>query len=368
MNGQDLLTVSRLKSFQACPRKHYYAYEIGMRADAEAKALRFGRIYHVALDMWAQSKDINDGFDAIYRNYDIQPEWADPFWWAVERETCLRLFAGYVWRWQDDCIEVMESEQVFRLPILNPETGRPTQVFERGGKIDKIIRLPDTRVGVMEHKTTSDSVASDSDYWNILRLDPQVSMYFDAKPDAVFILYDVTRKPCIAPKQIAKVDDFGQKIVLDKNGDRVIKKGGLPRETGDSSLGYVLQTRIESPDEFSQRLADDIQSRPDFYYARREIPRLDDDIIEFRRDLWNEQQAIRDRQKRGSWPRRPGQHCDYCAFKHPCFNNAYPIGETLPSGFIKMETVHPELELEIANGNENRTTTTDATECAAATE
>lgn len=362
MNGSNLITVSRLKCLQACPRKHYYAYEVGLRSEGEQRALRFGRIYHVALDTYARERNFEQACEAIYSNYDHKPDYIESFDWSVERETVLRLFAGYVWLYENDGIEVIESEKVFQLPILNPETGRPTPLFERSGKIDKKIRF-NGRTGIMEHKTTRDSIEPDSDYWHILRLDIQVSMYFDVS-DVDFILYDVTRKPGIEPKQVPVLDDMRFKIVLDANGNRVFKKGGLPRESGDKEKGYVLQTRVETAEEFSARLAEDIKSRPEFYYARREIARTADDLAEFRQDLWDEQQALRARQKRNAWTRRPSQGtCDYCEFKNPCFNNAYPIGDDIPAGFVRVGNVNPELEL----SNNVNASTDESTVCASTT-
>jgi hypothetical protein len=50
----DMLTHSRIRSWQACHRKHYYEYELGIKRhdQEEADALRFGTIWHLALEAW----------------------------------------------------------------------------------------------------------------------------------------------------------------------------------------------------------------------------------------------------------------------------------------------------------------------------
>lgn len=53
-DGRNVLTNSRLKVFQACKRKHYYRYELGIeRTDQErSEALAFGSTMHCALESW----------------------------------------------------------------------------------------------------------------------------------------------------------------------------------------------------------------------------------------------------------------------------------------------------------------------------
>lgn len=57
--GLDLLTNSRLKTFQTCRRKHYYAYELGIERaiDDQVESLFFGSLWHEALDVFWQTLD-----------------------------------------------------------------------------------------------------------------------------------------------------------------------------------------------------------------------------------------------------------------------------------------------------------------------
>jgi hypothetical protein len=53
-DGRDLLTNSRIRCFQACQRKHYFVYELGIERvrDSDSEALVFGTVWHAALEAW----------------------------------------------------------------------------------------------------------------------------------------------------------------------------------------------------------------------------------------------------------------------------------------------------------------------------
>src|ERR1035441_8319112 len=121
--------------------------------------------------------------------------------------------------------------------------------------------------------------------------------------DVAVIFYDVTRKPMIRPCEINDLDQKGMKIVVDGNGKRIyntkkvdlkIGKGkkakietrevenwDKPRQSGDESKGWVVKSHTETPDEYCDRVYKDALARPDFYFARREIPVIDQQLVAF---------------------------------------------------------------------------------------
>lgn len=341
MIGSNLITQSRLRSLATCPRQHAYRYEIGLVPIKVADALRFGTMFHEALDLVGQRWSLDDVVRHIHMNYSAKPEWADQFEWDTECEKVVRLLCGYVWYWQADGIEVIETERVFQLPILNPETGAPTPLFNQAGKKDKKVRLPDQRIAMMEHKTTGDSIDDQSDYWSILRLDPQISMYFAADPELQTIIYDVIAKPGISPRQTKTVE----KVMKDE-----YKSSG--KWYGEEIINATMDLpERETIQMYGARLSADITANPTKYYARKEVARMDSDTAAFHLDLWQKQQELRWRQRNNSWPRNPSQNtCTYCAYKRPCFANVWPIVE-VPDGFQRTENIHPELKLEDTNGD-----------------
>ncbi len=331
----QVLTHSRLACFRACPRRHYLRYELGLRPEVTSFALRVGSAFHHAVDASAKGRDpaaaIDDGLD-------------DPY----DRALVAAMLDAHQRRWADDCTEVIASELPFDLPLVNPATGAASKLWRLAGVIDAIVRLPDGRLALREMKTTSRDFAPGEDYWLRLHLDSQLSIYVIAARamgyDVQTISYDVMRRPGQRPSGVPLVDEDGVKIVHDSHGNRVRTKNGKKwRESADASQGYVLQKRDETPEEFAARVAADIAARPDHYFARIEIARLDQDLDECRRDLWIQQQTVRACQRGDGWYRNPGScfepfACDYLAV---CQHR--DLDTQTPGGFVRVDDVHPEL-------------------------
>jgi len=118
-------------------------------------------------------------------------------------------------------------------------------------------------------------------------------------------------------------------------------------------------------DEWITKLMADIGERPTFYYARQEIPRLDQDIREFQSELWDIQMTIREAQRGDRWYRTVSRDtCPYCAYFGLCTSKFDPSMslKCVPEGFVYSENRHPELG-DLSNGNSAPATqsTTEAT-------
>jgi PD-(D/E)XK nuclease superfamily len=226
--------------------------------------------------------------------------------------------------------DILEVESEFSFPLLNPETEAPSRTFVEAGKIDGILR--DKRTGVLkvlEHKTTSDSIEPESNYWGKLTMDTQISKYIlslrSRGIDANTVVYDVVRKPGYKLGNIPLLDEDGVKIVLDAAGERVRTKDGKKwRQTADADAGYVLQTRPETLEELSSRTLTEIGSRPEDYFAVREVGRTDSDLLEYMNDAWAQSQMILYFRKRNLWPRNPSACSAFgtCEFFDLCAGRA----------------------------------------------
>lgn len=311
MRPLQTLTHSRMSAFKTCLRKHYYLYELGIRRERDATPLRIGQALHLALDARANGASVEAAILQGTAGYIFIPQWAEPDEWAVEQQIAIRLIHAYYWRYEQEAVKKIASEIGFRLPIYNPETGKQSTTFELAGVIDKIVKLPDGRLAVMEHKTTSDDLSDSSDYWSRLRIDQQISLYYIAARQLGYevetVIYDVVRKPGIRPKLI--------------KGER------------------------ESPEQFGDRLTEDIATRPDFYFARKEIPRLESDLEEFYHELWHQQKLLRQCQLHDRWFRNSNAclHPYKCEFFDLCLNGFSSESE-LPPNYMKLKNIHPELE------------------------
>lgn len=338
----DLLTHTRLATFSTCPRKHQYRYELGIQRDRDSAPLRFGTRWHEALDQLANHQALGQILRNIATSYETMPDYADVDDWELEREVLCRMLVAYANIYANSPITCVQSEQEFRMPIKNPATNAITRTWELGGKIDKIVRLPDGRLALMEHKTTGDTIDDNSDYWGRLRVDPQISLYVIAARakgfDVTTVLYDVLKKPGIAPRKLTKAELTA------------LANTGL--YFGESFADQIdPMPERETVSMYGARLTADIQERPGFYFARKEIPRLDADLDEAAYDLWAKQRMIRESQLANRWPRNPASCLQpfKCEFTSLCFQGIDPEGKSdsdlLQLGYRKTDNVHPELSV-----------------------
>lgn len=324
-DGRGTLTNSRMSVMKACLRKHYFAYELGIRKDRKSSALHLGGAFHVGQEARAGGASSDDAISCALESYAQIPAWANPREWACEAQTVAALLRGYFQFWALDEWKVIAAEQIFDLSIINPETKAAARIFRLGGKLDKIVELPDGRLALVEYKTASNP---NEDYWNKLKIDSQISLYMYAARRLGFnvqtVIYDVTSKPGLKPLRATPEEN------------RKYKK--------DGTLYANLRDRDETPEEYGGRVAADVAAYPSLYFMRREIPRLESDLEEFEWELWQTQQLMRDCQRHGRWYRNSGAclHPFPCEFREICFNGLNPATD-LPVGFVKVPFVHEEL-------------------------
>jgi len=308
-NGHHLLTSTRLATLRRCPKQHYYRYELSLSRTRTSEALRLGGAFHRGLERHNRGAAPADALDAATEGYAAPPTWVDPFDWQVEREVVRQLLTGHFWRYENDDVEILEVERSFELPLINPQTGRASRAFVLAGKIDAIVRLRDGRLAVLEYKTAGEDIGPDSAYWLRLRCDPQISMYVLAARalgyDVAAVLYDATRKPTIRPRS---------------------------------------KPSPEAPEQYGVRLLTDIGERPDYYFQRREVPRLEDDLAEFHAELWQQAKQLLDARRHGRWFRNIHRFtCSMCEFADLCLHGVRVTPGSTPSGFQILDHVHPEL-------------------------
>jgi len=307
------LTHSRLACFRTCPRKHYLSYELGIRPEKDSFSLRVGSAFHLALDLIEKGHDPSDAFERVLD---------DPYDVAL----VAAMVHGHHFRWNGQQPEVVASELAFEMPLRNPETGAATPIWNLAGVIDKIVRLDDGRLALMEHKTTSRDFSPGADYWVRLHMDQQLSIYVLAAReigyDVATVLYDVTRRPMLRPLKATPEES------------RKYKANGVL---------YANQRDVdETPAEFTARVAAYVAEHPESF-ARIEIARLDQDLQWCAAELWQQQLAIRSAQRAGHFYRNPGAcfqpfPCEYLPI---CQNN--DLEHTTPQGFKRDVQVHPEL-------------------------
>ena len=260
-----------IMDFKACPQRYRLRYVEGLQKIDDTDSLRMGTNWHALHEVYANALHEWDGeiesgpsgerencaFGTVVTHlnerYKQKPDSKTSDEWGVERETLLNSFLGYQWRWQDDPVAIQATEKEFEFHLKGVRKAR------FAGRIDALASWQGKDV-ILERKSTSRSLDADSDYWRGLDKDIQLSMYSLApEAEGRTVLYDVWRKPTIRQKQ------------------------------------------KETPDEYGQRLLADIQERPTYYFARREIARTSTDLARFIGELGAIHKAVQLYRKHGCW-------------------------------------------------------------------
>ncbi|MEM9489759.1 MAG: PD-(D/E)XK nuclease family protein, partial [Myxococcota bacterium] len=224
------------------------------------------------------------------------------------------LLIGYHLRWTKvmDDFEVLAVEAPFEGPLVHPLTGQVFKGVKVGGKIDAIVRWRG-KVYLVEHKTTSRDASPGSSYRTMLRMNPQVSLYHLGAQwlgyDIEGCIFDVAKRPQQKPyKATANPEKTkGKRCTPCKKLDAPdptceVCQGSGWKEEPRLKKGHRLAD--ETPDEYRNRVAEDIGQASENYYQRIDVVRLEDELIEARLDLWRAAELITASSRFGS-PRNP---------------------------------------------------------------
>jgi hypothetical protein len=302
----------------------------------------------------------DDLMDAAIRTlndaYAKMPATEDPDEWEVEKIKLLYCASAYRWYYQNDQLTTVVREHKFRTPVPNPNAKNNCNLRNLllDGIIDKIVERNGKHY-VMEHKSTGsglDDVNTTTKFWKHLNLDTQTLLYpymcrlVLPELDVTGVLYDAFHKPTIKPKKLTQGES--KKFVADGEycGQTFdVKDTGLAApyitvngkiaavEPGAKKGTFAIR---ETPEMYGARLMQDICERPQFYFARREIPRTDEQIARFGVELANIYQMIKLAHSADCWI-----HCERqceatypCTYIDLCYNGVDPDGE-LPAGLVR---------------------------------
>lgn len=311
----ERLTNSNRSLFQECPRKFFYKVESGYLPVTESSALAFGTAFHKVLEIYFSTGDAEKA-SSIINTLELG---------IYEIVKIKELFDGYCKMWKP--MKTVATEKEFSIPLLNPMTVGVSRTFEIAGKIDAIVETEDGSHAVVEHKTSGDNIGDPGcDYWLKLAIDPQISGYFVGAEKIGFkptkTIYDVIGKPKLKPAKATPKEELKYK-----------KDGGLYA---------TCRLTDETPEEFAIRLREHIAEDPSRYFQRRDVARLDSDLIEYMTDMWSISKLIIESRAEGYWPKRTSQCFNYsrCPYYPVCAKIA-SLDDT--SMFTKSETKNPEL-------------------------
>lgn len=246
------ISTSEVSDFKACRELHRirWVHRIVPRSYDYA-GLRQGIAMHDALDAFRATGLVSEAF-AVLAEADVDP---------YERARMEAMVAGHEARWAGESLYFYEVEKRFQL-------ARDTYVLH--GKLDGLARDHEGRLCIVETKTTSQDLTDGSPYWATLTIDDQIGAYLAGakalgygQPE--YVLYDVLKKPSVEPKRATPPEK------------RKYRK--------DGELYANQRTEDEPVDEYRERVVEKMLDKPDHYYARRELVRLEDEMTAHRRDL-----------------------------------------------------------------------------------
>jgi hypothetical protein len=385
----ELLTESRSQAARRCLREEYLRYVLGVvPVGADAEALRFGTLGHFALEArWRELAHIDETFvpavdplgaalvDVNRRRGDFDDEY--------ERVRLEELLRGYCLRWENDAGEyrVLGVEREFRGPLLNPETGAASRTFERGGKLDVLVETLDGMIVsgvffsagaklIVEHKFSGEDITQGSSFWARLKMGGQASGYIRGAEllghQVAGVLYDVIAKVKLRPLKATPVEDRQYTIPKFKQCPFCKKKSappaphdvdgmkceedpeGGPRRLCTDRGGKLYanqRDRDETPNEYRERVRADIAERPNEYFQRGIVVRLEDQMREHDLEAWQLASQLREYHRLGVAPRNP----DACQrYASTCGYFAACVGEASIDSHLyrRLDWKHPELTKE----------------------
>lgn len=294
-----VLTHSAVGAYMACPRRYWWAYHLRIRKESAGIPLSIGAAFHAGLEAIHRGGSVESGIAAA-----LAIELPEP-----ERTIAASMVSGWAWRWSESPIgRIVAVEKTFEF--------RPSarSKWTIAGKIDAVAELDDGRLAVVENKTTREPIEPDSDYWRRLMIDRQISLYMlGARAigyPVVTVVYDAARVPGIRPRLLSRKSD-----------------------------------ERESPEQFADRLASDMAERPDFYFARQEIPRIESDLDSALADMAHMEWMLRRSARESRWPRNTDscRRWGVCPYFGPCTADRNPLTDGVPNGYVVLDDPHAEL-------------------------
>lgn len=336
----EVMTQSSLRTFRSCHEKYRITYVEGKRPVKQSQPLVYGNAWHdVRETLW--NGTIGDAYNAADR---VAKDFDD-----IDRMKLFAMMYGYEARWRSwlDSIEIVAVEQRFDC-IIDSEFS--PIVVPMAGKFDAIIREKG-ELWVVEEKTA----ASTGDlYWRRLAIDPQCSTYFEAALQMygeypAGIIYMVNQKTKLSP--LTRTEELRFKKC---KGTKECKGSLTVTDAEEMPVCFQCKSRLEpyanqrindeTPGEFYERLLADISEDPAKYYQKREVPRLDSQILRAKEDMKATHEDIVRSSLKNRWGRNPDAciaNYGVCPYFDVCTGSASLDDQTL---FRTAKAPHEELE------------------------
>lgn len=307
MMPSETMSHTRMVVMRQCGRKHYYRYVVkAYPRRPDSMQLVVGDVFHTWLEAffvgwlfsggpeWVPPSPPIWARDAWEENLHDDPtasvEVGNDAWLGFERVEVRDRFEAarlramvlaYFLRWRGTPGRPVAVEQEFAAPLESPETGETSDRFVRGGRIDLVWDTPEGDRWLYEHKTHAGPLKASDSYFSKLRLDAQCSHYtIGARAlghEVRGIVYDVTCKPQLEPLLATK------EVKMTK---------ATKTEPSRPYAGQRLAD--ETPGEYGLRCFTEMVAHPEMYFHRREVVRLDDELVDIEENDWQQVKHLAD--------------------------------------------------------------------------
>ena len=279
----ELWTHSMMSTYMNCPRRGHYRYGMHLAPAVEHKARPIGSAFHRGIE----TGHVEDALALYDRLIPAPNDQAEADGWANDRAIVEGMVSGGLARWTRH--EGGQREVQFRVPAINPETGRASRTFMLAGKIDAIVDIG----GQWWIEELKSSGSLTKLYVDRLELDQQVTLYIYAAQrmwniQIAGVLYRVARKPSIKQTQKETAAAYRERLLRD----------------------YLVE-------------------RPDFYFFEFDLHRTAEHLAEFEHDLWVQTQRFLADRRAGFHPKNTSRCTEYggCPYMPLCLQR--PDAEAL---------------------------------------
>jgi hypothetical protein len=227
------ITQSEVVTYGKCPRLHKFKY-IELLRPRSTDSMRRGTAVHLGVEKGDPS--VARDYVLSFQDKVFGREAKDEL--RMTAAVCEAMVQGALLLWPN---WPKDREVEFDMPLINPETGRPSRVHRFAGVIDGL-----SDDSVTELKTTS---RLDASYIDRLDVDFQISWYLEA---------------------------------ASRIKQRPIRKMNYAVIRWPSSK----QRKKETVEEYIERIQKDYQDRPDFYFHLEPVTRSEEQMKLWRMEAW----------------------------------------------------------------------------------
>lgn len=340
----ETLSPSRMNCLLECPRKHYYKYELGIEKLEKSAALSIGSAWADFKQRWREGVPADEAIEQTVAAQQDTTNLNIPMFVAMS--------AAYAQCFGDKEI----YSEIFPEVDFHRKMDEVPGDFIAHGRLDAICVTKKKEPVVNEDKTTSQDIMPGASYWDRTLFNVQILQYtYEVRLlgwDVRRTIYEVARKPKTERKIVPELDENGMKIVIEEaTGERAMNKNGTPRQAAGE--GYAVKGRMETDEEYANRMKADILADPVRWFARKDVFVTDDMLEDFaahrvacaRTIVANREAASQLVKPALAWPRNvDSMKCKYCDFCGFCLQGWSVEDGMLPEGYIIKKHGQPDEE------------------------